>query len=233
MKGFSFNNRHSFNDFNIYVEKISIQPPAKKKIKVDIPFMNGSYDFSTVGSNGEIIYQPRDITISLGFLVNDKRMLHVKYSEFLTWLFDTGQNKLIFDDIPDYYFIGEVESSPKLSDFLRLGRMEMVFTCEPFKYGINEEGNAIWDTFNFETDYLQDTEFDVSGTKTVTIYNPGRLIMPVINVDNSMSITYNSNSYSLVNGDNKLYNFKFANGANKVTITGTGHIKFKFRRQML
>ena len=30
---------------------------AKKKIKETVPFMNGYYDFSTIGSNGEIMYE--------------------------------------------------------------------------------------------------------------------------------------------------------------------------------
>lgn len=233
MKGITFNDKHSYMDFGLYIVAKSISPPSKKKIKVDIPFMNSKYDFSTVGSNGEIVYNHREITINFFYEALNRQQLYVKYSSILEWLQDVGQSKLIFDDIPDYYFLAEIEETSTFEEFVNHGYLTVVFVCEPFKYGINEEGDNIWDTFNFETDYLQDTEFYVSGTKTVTIYNPGRLVMPIINADNNMSIEYNSKTYSISKGDNKLYGLRLSKGANKINIKGTGYIKFKFRKQVL
>ena len=55
LRGVTFNGKHN-NELCIVMHSKSIQSPPKKKIKETVPFMNGSYDFSTVGSNGEIMF---------------------------------------------------------------------------------------------------------------------------------------------------------------------------------
>lgn len=211
----------------------TISTPSKKKIKEDIPFMNGFYDFSTVGSNGEIVYNPREINLIFAINAIDKEHLQLKYSQIMEWLLDTGQQQLIFDDIPDFYFLAEVEEASSLEEVYKFGKLEIKFVAEPFKYGVNLEGADFWDTFNFEIDVLQDTEFDVVETKTVNIINVGRSVMPTINVDAAMTVAFNSKTYNLAAGDNKLYDFMLQNGDNSITINGTGHIKFIFRKQTL
>ena len=46
------------------------------------------------------------------------------------------------------------------------------FTAYPFKFREYNEGSIPWDDFNFELDYMQETKFDVSGSKFVNIINP-------------------------------------------------------------
>lgn len=232
--GFSFNKKHNYNDFGLIMESKSIQSPSKKKIKMDVPFMNGSYDFSTVGSNGEITYTERNITMVLALPTLSKQRLHVLYSKVLEWLQGTGQNKIIFDDIPDYYFMGEVETSSAFEEVAVYGKLTVTFICEPFKTGTSIEGtNQLWDTFNFETDYLQITDFDVAGSKNITIYNLGRSVSPMISASVAMSVTINGNTFSLSKGDNTDFMFKLKNGANTIVATGNGKIGFYFRKQVL
>lgn len=216
----------------IVIDRV-ISTPSKKKIKVSVPFMNSSYDFSTVGSNGEITYNQRDINITFAIKAISKDHLQVKYSKVMEWLQDTGQQQLIFDDIPDYYFLAEVETSSSLDEVLNFGRLEVKFVAEPFKTGVNLEGSDIWDTFNFEEDIVQDVEFDVVGTKVVNIYNPGRPVMPVMDANSVMSIEFNLKTYNLGIGYNKAYDLKLQNSYNTITINGTGNIKFLFRKQVI
>ncbi|MBW9154283.1 distal tail protein Dit [Clostridium estertheticum] len=231
MYGITFNGKHSYDDYDLFVMSKSIQPPSKDKIKVQVPFMNGGgWDFSTVGSNGEIVYNTREIIIKFGIDSNNVKQLYVKYTKILAWLQDIGQQKLIFDDISDYYFIAEAETPPTFSTFIMLGELEVKFVADPFKIGVDYAVNNLWDTFNFEEDYMQTGDFDVIGTKTITLYNPGRLAMPTINASTSMSIIYNSKPYNLAVGDNKIYGLKLVNGANSIIINGTGHIKILFRK---
>lgn len=233
MRGFKFNGKHSYSDYKVLLEKRTIFSPAKKKIKIDVPYMNGSYDFSTVATNGEIILDERKIEIQIGFKARSKEHLQVLYSNVLEWLLDTGRQQLIFDDMKDYYFIAEVEGSSDFEEVLRIGKMKITFISQPLKIGVDYAGNNIWDTFNFEEDYLQDNEFDVTGTLTITLYNSSRAVSPIINTNVNMSMEYNSKTYNLVSGDNKFYDFKLANGANSIIINGNGHIKFLFRKERI
>jgi len=229
MYGVTFNEKHSFNDFGLFVMGKSIQPPGKKKIKVDVPGMSGNYDFSTVASNGEIVYNTREIIIKFAVDAINVKQLFVKCSKILEWLQDCGQQKLIFDDISDYYFIAEVEAIPTLQQIIMFGELEVKFVADPFRTSIDYVGD-IWDTFNFEEDIVQDVEFDVVGAKTVSIYNAGRLITPIIVCNARMDISIGGGIYSLAIGDNKVYGLNFKNGYNSIDISGTGSIYFKFKK---
>jgi len=195
--------------------------------------MNGFYDFSTIGSNGEIVYNQREIIIKFGIDTANRKALYVQYSKILEWLVDVGQTQLILDEINDYYFIGEVENIPTFQEIIMFGELEVKFTCEPFKTSIGYVGNDVWDTFNFEEDVVQDMSFNVVSTKTLSIYNAGRLITPIINSSAAMTAVIGGKTYNLGIGDNKIYGLKLQNGYNSIIINGTGLVKFLFRKVVL
>ena len=235
MRGYLFNGKHNYNDIGLIMESKSIQPPAKKKIKVDVPGMNGFYDFSTVGSNGEIIYTERSIKVIHGLPARNKVDLYVLYSKALEWLQDVGKCQLIFDDISYFYFMAEVEGISTFQEMVTFGKLEVTFTCEPFKTGLNFVGSTIWDTFNFNEDILQDYSYDVVATEAVNvnIYNPGRLVTPTINCSVPMTVVFAGKIYPLIAGDNVPYGMKLLNGNNTLVINGTGHIAVLFRKVIL
>lgn len=232
LRGVTFNGKHN-NDIGIVMQNKSIQSPPKKKIKETVPFMNGSYDFSTIGSNGEITYSEREITIVFGLPAETKERLQVLYSKTLEWLVDVGKQKLIFDVIKDYYFMAEVEETTSFEETMEFGKLEVKFLVDPFKFSIEYVGSDIWDTFNFEEDYAQDSGYDIVGSKTITLYNPGRTVRPVINCNTPMTIIQNGKSYNLSVGDNKLYGFYLTTLNNTLTINGTGRINFIFRKESI
>lgn len=232
LRGVTFNGKHN-NDLNIVMHSKSIQSPPKKKIKETVPFMNGSYDFSTVGSNGEITYSEREISIVFGLPAETKEQLQVLYSKVMEWLVDVGKQKLVFDVMKDYYFMAEVEDTTTFEETMEFGKLEVKFIAEPFKSSVDLIGSNIWDTFNFEEDYLQDSGYDIVGSKVITLYNPGRTIRPIINCSTPMTLIQNGKSYSLVAGDNKLYGFYLIPLANVLTINGTGRITFTFRKESI
>ena len=230
MKGITFNFKHSYADFNLILNSKKIGIPSKKKIKIDVPYMNGTYDFSTLGSNGEIIYNQRSIEVKFTLISISKAKLHTELTKAVSWLQDIVQNQLIFDDIKDYYFLAELEDSLEINEKNNIAEITAKFIADPFKIGIDYAANNIWDTFNFEEDYLQSSGYDVVGTKTITLYNPGRIVTPIINCSTAMTLTYNSMTYNLVIGENKLYGLRLINGANSIVINGTGNIEFLFRK---
>lgn len=230
-----FNNKKSYTDLNITLDSFSISAPSKKKIKDSVPFMNSSYDFSTIGSNGEIVYDDRIIKAKFNLKERNRSDLWDKYSEVLEWLIGTGQQQLIITDMADCYYLGEVENAPSFETIVkRAGIMEVEFIAYPFKFGVSLEGSEqLWDTFNFNTDYMQETALDVSGSKTVQIYNVGRVVSPTVSCNSSMTATINGYTANFIAGDNVDYLFKLQPGMNSIVINGTGHIEFKFRKELL
>lgn len=230
-----FNGKKSYDDFQLGLESISIQPPSKKKIKESVPFMNGSYDFSTIGSSGEPVYSERSIKVKFNLFEKNRNFLYIKYSNVLEWLLDAGQAQLIFTDMPNYYYLAEVENAPSFEEVIsRLGIMEIEFVAEPFKYGIDYEGDGkLWDTFCFDTDALQDSIFNVNGSITRTIINTGRVIIPQVIVSSNMSCTTNGYTANFTTIKDTDYKFKLQPGENNITISGTGNIEFRFRKEVL
>lgn len=234
MDGITFNGKHSYNDFRLCVEEIKIGSPSKIKVTDTVPYMNSSYDFSTVGSDGEIVYGPRPISVKLALLCYTREQLYTVYSQVLEWLVDAGQCVLIFDFMYDFYFLAEVQEAPSWDEFVDNGDLSIAFVCEPFKYSTSYMGDGAWDNINFLTDYMQDTnEFNISGSTTITMYNNGRLKAPVINCSSAMTVTFNNKTYNLVQGDNKLWGLKLQNGKNDLAFSGNGTVKILFRWESL
>lgn len=232
--GITFNGKHSYKDFGLILEYFKPQLPQPKKIIESVPFMNGDgYDFSTVATNGEIIYTGRNILCKLSFLERSKEALYVKYNLIAAWLLESGTAQLIADAMPDFYFTAEVRELPTWDEVNKVGKLEFMFRADPFKLGINYEGSDIWNTFNFESDVAQEVEFDISGSKTITIENVGRIVVPTVNCSSNMTVTNNGYTANFVTGNNKNWSFKLKPGTNTITINGTGHIKFIYRKELI
>lgn len=236
MTQITFNNKNSYTDFGITIESINIQPPSKKKIKDSVPYMNGSYDFSTIGTSGEITYNEREIKIKFNLVKRDKLSLYLKYSKVLEWLLGNGKNQLIFNFMQGYYFLAEVESAPSFEEVLqRAGKLEVTFVCETFKYGVDLAGELLWDNIDFELpDYIQNTSFTVSGNQIVNLYNPSsHSIIPKVVCNSNMSCTLNSYTANFTTTKNIDWQFKLLPGANNIQISGTGNIDFQYRKEVL
>lgn len=229
----TFNNKKETDIQGVFLKNRSISMPDKKIITVDVPYMNGAYDFSTVGSNGEIVYTQRIIQCNFGILANSKSELQSRFNELSSWLLDIGKSQLIFDDLIDVYFLAQVEKGPSLDEVLYYGETSVTFIADPFKIGRETIDVQSWDLFNFETDKFQDTAFDVVDSATVTVYNPGRAIVPTITADATMTVTLGSYTTTVNAGENKDYGFKLLSGDNTINIAGTGHIEFVFRKEAL
>jgi predicted phage tail component-like protein len=233
MIGLTFNGKHSYIDFWLIMNYKRISTPAKKKIKASVPFMNGYYDFSTVATNGEIVYEERNIEVKFTILASSKIDLEFKKSVINQWLLEGGKAQLTFDDTPDIYFLAELEDENSLSETNSIGEFTVKFTADPFKVGKSYVGQEEWNNINFETDIIQDTTYNVKGTMSITIYNPGRIIAPEVIVPANMNCTLNGYTANFTTTKTKDYKFKLNNGYNTISVNGTGSIEIRFRKEVL
>ena len=96
------------------------------------------------------------------------------------------------------------------------------------------EGNNLWDSFNFESDVLQDTKFTVNGYSNVNIYNSSAIdIEPTIIASSNFEIIKDNKKYVVESGTSKDYRFKLKKGDNNITLKGNGTIEFRFRKEVL
>lgn len=214
-----------------------IMTPEKVKIKVSVPFMSNVLDFSTVGSMGDIVYKQREIDLIFSIYATSKWDLMNKRTLAMNWLKDQPKSKLIFDDDPGFYYLGEIETtdSSEFTENYTYGEFKAIFICDPYKYSNELYGDLLWDDIDFNLpDYIQDTQFDVVGSKTVTIYVPGNhSIVPTVVVDANMSCILNSYTANFIPTNNTDFQFILKPGLNTIQITGTGNIDFQFEKELL
>ncbi len=146
----------NLSELDCTIKEKSIFPPTPKKILVQIPFSNEVYDFSTVGTGGEVLYENRKIEVVVNLHAYSKQMLHSRYSNILNCLLTSEKSKLIFDDDKNYYYNASISSISELEENLCYGEFKVVFIAEPYKYLIKEIGKWTWDDFNFELDKAED-----------------------------------------------------------------------------
>lgn len=230
--GIRFNNLHSYDDLELLVLDKKITTPTKTKIKENIPFMNGTYDFSDLyGGN---CFSERTLEFTFKLKHNNRIGLEFIKTKIENWLMGTDtQVKLIEDDLPGYYYLAECESTD-FEDFIRFGKLKATFTAYPFKICDYEEGDIAWDNFNFELDVLQETKFDINGVKNVKIHNVGATnIVPEVICSHQMEVTKGNVTYKFNPGTSKDYVFELGIGKNDMTIKGNGTIEFRFRKEVL
>ena len=232
-----FNTLSNYKDFGAYLNFFTPQPPEPKIIKQSVPFMNGSYDFSTVGTNGEIVFNDRKIECSLEFVGKSKGELMNIYNRLMEWLL-VEKSELIYTGEADMKYMARVEEVPSFEMFFALGgTLKFNFVAEPFKQSVNLVNDLIpWDTFNFLVDYLAPTSFDVLENQNITVYNPGRTVSPKINVTKNMTIIRDGLVLDLLTGDNINKSFKLLHGINVINIgacVGNASIFFIFGRTSL
>lgn len=167
MLGVTFNGKNSFNEFGLYIEEKHINSPSPKIIKDSVAYQNGQYDLSTVGSNGHIVYDTRTIIVKFLLLSDDMQNLYELYSSILEWLVNAGQSQLIFDFMPDYYFLARVQDVPTFDEFVDNGDLQVTFICNPFKYCRNNNLITITVTQNIYNPY-------VYSSPNIRIYSNGQ-----------------------------------------------------------
>ncbi|MCU5028583.1 phage tail protein [Bacillus thuringiensis serovar brasilensis] len=238
MYGINFNGRHSYSDmgYTMPADGRDIGFPSKEKIVVKVPFSNVEYDFSEI--YGSQTYTSRPLKYTFNVLKRGNwtpQALHMEKTKLINWIMNSGgRQKLYDDDIPGYYFLAEVESESSFEDDFETGTLSVTFRAYPFMIAELYEGNDIWDTFSFDLDVAQTTEFTVNGTLRVTLLNVGTPdVTPEIKTSNQMKITKDGVTYTAHAGVTKDKNFVLKSGENVLGITGNGTISFRFYKELI
>ncbi len=254
MNGFIFNSKHSWNDYGIVMNSRN-RPilPEPRIIVEEIEGIDGDYDYSEANSDGRTKYKPRIIEIDCSFKQRDMKYIRIRAHEIANWL-ACGEKQLIFDDETAVFYLARVNNRLDLAtEIARIGRFTIQFKCRPFglsRIKSNQAlqlGQGLMLGYGYRLD-MEPTIFNVSGSTTLNIYNPGTWVKPVIRIVGSCgSISFSTNGKTLnygaiangqvdidchkveafQDGNNALNKvsgefIEFVNGNNNLQITGTG-----------
>ena len=221
------------NSLGFIVSAVEVSDPVPNIISEEIPYMNGSYDFTNV--NGITTYKDRTVTIRVmneNKVLYDRTVMNEKYSRLYNTLFSIPQSKLIIDTWKGYW-LGRCTGMSSKSAWGILGYIDIEFTCYPFRYIGQYEDHDLWDSFCFETDIADLTSFEINGTEDIAVYNiSANGVIPEIKLNgtSSMIAVKNGDNHTLTNGTCP---FALMPGENNITITGVGEIQFLFDLEVL
>ena len=211
MKGITFGSYHSFDDLKLILNSKEIGSPSPKIMTVDIEGADGSLDLTNFF--GDTKYE--NLTHKFQFSTT------APHNEFLS-LYSTVKNaihgkkmRVILDDDPLFYYIGRPNVSAFTSD-RNIGEISVECECEPFKYKLAK------------TVVRQ----AVNGTISVTLTNLRKHAVPEVSIETegSIRIEYQgSNIWDLGSGSYTLPELELTEGANIVTLTGTGTVTFTYQ----
>ena len=211
MKGITFGNYHSYDDLNLILTSKEIGSPEVKVRKIEIEGADGSLDLTDFF--GEPKYE--NVTHKFSFSTI------VPQAQFLS-LFSTVKNalhgkkmRIILDGDPLFYYVGRLAVS-SFTNEKNIGQISIEADCEPYKYKMSPTSVSV----------------TLNGTQAITLTNGRKRAVPevVISTASSLRIEYQgSNIWDLGSGSFTLPELELVEGANIVTVTGTGTITFKWQ----
>lgn len=234
----TYNEGISFNGFDTRTYDMNliertVPSPEEKAITEDVPFMQGSYDFSII--LGERIYKNR--TLIYKFEIHEGIYQLRKLNEVVlkNKLMTPGWGKLNDTSNQGYYWWAKCTNVNVEDDNARICMVITIeFEAYPFMKGELEEGNDLWDPFNFLLDYAQPVAFEVPGSLSINLMNIGSVgVVPTITASAAMKIVKGGTTYQVPSGQSKSESFRLEIGENPMTVSGTGTIKFSFYKELI
>lgn len=232
MSGFSTKEQH-IADLGFRLISRSAPPPKDQEIRESVFGVHGDYDFSII--LGEPIKENRLIKYVVRTRERERERFRLLKTRLENWLLD-GQISPIYDDYePHYYYLGKcISVDLEADDYRGVATYSITFDCYPFKISTLQEGHDIWDDFNFELDIAQVIEFEVNGTRDITLYNAGAAsVVPTIIASSEFTIEKGTVSVTVPSGTSKSDLIRLQSGENKLKVTGNGTIEFNFHKELI
>lgn len=211
MNGITFGDYHS-NDFSLILASIEDIPPALKENYLEVPYRNALLDMSE--AFGKKAYEKRTPRYTFSVVQGGESWDAVIRK--IAKAIHGKRLKIIYDRDPAFYLLGRVSVNSFKSD-KRIGTVVLDAVCEPFKFKLLP---------TIET-------FTVSGTLDITLENEGEPVYPKITTTAEMQVVQGSNSFSYGVVTDYQTKIKLEQGANSLTLNGTGTVTFTYQEGVL
>lgn len=223
MIGVTFGDKHSFDDFGIYLTSKTINPPEPQTNTISVPLRDGSIDLTESLTN-DVKYNDRKINMTFS-VIHPMEQWSDKVSEIENYLHGKRM-KVVFDDDQNFYYMGRLKVN-EWSSQKSIGKLVIECIADPYKYDVQDDW--LWDPFDFENDCISESEnITVSGSTSVVIVGKRKKTHPTITTSAAMSVSYNGITYNLTEGINKLYEMILDEGENTLTFNGSGSVLIEY-----
>lgn len=181
---------------------------------------DGSWDLSTVATDGIPIYEDRELTATLECSEGTRLDREAVINHMINSL-DGYQWKIQLPDDDKHYIFGRVHVVREYNN-LAHGSVSLTATVEPWKYANAEKSVTV--TASAEA-------------KAVQLTNVGRRpVVPVLRVsgtDASMTLVFGSSTIAMSAGTRQWPEILLTSGAHTLTYIGTGTLTITYREAVL
>lgn len=209
MKGVQFENKHTYDDWDLVLTGKSLGLPTPKVSSVAVEGADGYIDTSEVLS-GEIKFNNR--TLEFEFTMTTD---YEEYNELITEISNYlhGRKlKIILDEDDSYYYYGRCQINQWTSD-KRIGKIVISCDCEPYKYTLRP--------------FI--TRASISGTTYLKVLGKRMTVTPIIEVSNDMEIVIDGKSNKLyADRENEIFDLFIKEGVNTLVFKGNGEVKISY-----
>lgn len=224
---------HSIDDWGLYVSNNDyIGTPVLYTKYIEVPGSNKMLDVSQA-LTGRRTYKSRPISVDFG-RVHPKIEWDAVISNFRNNI-DGRIVRLIFDNDPNYYWIGRCQ----ITDFDRvmtLGTFKLkVPDADPFKYSVQSNVDPwLWDPFDFENDIVpEEPVIEVNGSASITVPKGTMYTCPeftVTGMTTPIVLKFKNRTYTLKSGYN-YFPALMIGGDEEITLNfaGVGRVLMEYR----
>ena len=213
MKGVKFGNYHSYYEWGLILSEKEIGSPKAKTKYVEVEGSDSVLDYTEYF--GDVKYENR----TLSFVFAKANIIPDGFLALFSVVQDALQGKkmqIILDDDPSHYYLGRVSINEWKSN-KNIGEIVIECDCEPYKYKVAETV----------------VTKAVTGSSTITLNNSRKKVVPKITTSSQMTISFNGHTGTFSAGTFTIPELELVEGANTVTVTGTGNISFVYREGRL
>lgn len=207
MKGVTFGNYHSYDDFNLFLSQKRIGSPSPKTEYVDIPGGDGVLDLTDFF--GETKYNNRQLSFDFSTNVPQSQFMEL-FSAIQDAIHGKKMN-IVIDEDSGWYYTGRITVSEWKAD-KTIGMITVDCECEPYKMKIDE--TVITKS--------------VSGATSIILSNSRKTVVPKVTLDSEMTIAFGQYSGKFSAGTYIIPSLRLKEGTNTLTVTGSGTITFTY-----
>ena len=234
--GITFGDKHSYRDWGLFLrERPHFSAPKVKEARIDL--MGADGDIDATEAYGPVRFD-NIIGTFIFTLMTNRRSWEAVYSKVKNAIHGKTMN-VITDECPDYYYTGRITVGDMSYRVDRMNNSLCAYipvTGEfyPYKFSVlKSTDDWLWDPFNFYDGIIKNySDLTVSGETTYTIVNDEMPVVPtfiVTSQQGSLTLEFEGETYTLLNGTTKNANVILKAGENELKFSGYGTVTVEFR----
>ena len=208
MEGITFGEVHSYRDLKLLLAKKEMGSPAVKTNEVDIPGADGKLDMTDFF--GEPKYD--NVTHKFDFITQEEREQFPLQFAVIKNAIHGKKVRIVLDDDPTFYYLGRCHVSGFKNE-KGAGAVSVDCDCEPYKYKMDKTV----------------VTKAVNGTEAIMLTNARKRAVPTITTTAAMTIAFGGGTWTNSAGTYTIPELELVEGANAVTVTGTGTVTFAWQ----